>query len=181
MFNAFIHDWLTVSYCLELILIALLWLSIYFYCPLVSPEAACIARQCPQGCRLKPSGEAECFCFLGYRARPGSSCEGTSVLKLYHVFIEFKILVLSYMYYTVLIQLHVFYHRIYSNATILINGVFTSMIDRFNVSYIVSSEINECLDGVCPHTCQNTNGSVECGCYAGYSLQADQTSCKGMY
>lgn len=46
----------------------------------------------------------------------------------------------------------------------------------------VLSEINECLDGVCPHTCKNTNGSVECGCYAGYSLEAaDRTSCKGMY
>lgn len=45
----------------------------------------------------------------------------------------------------------------------------------------VLSEINECLDGVCPHTCKNTNGSVECGCYVGYSLQADRTSCKGIY
>lgn len=83
-------------------------------CLKVSSEAACIAKQCPQGCRLKPSGEAECFCSLGYRMRPDSSCE----------------------------------------------------------------EINECLDGVCPHTCKNTNGSVECGCYVGYSLQADRTSCK---
>nr|XP_022318516.1 uncharacterized protein LOC111121500 [Crassostrea virginica] len=82
-------------------------------CQQVFVETACINKQCQQGCRLKSSGEPECFCNLGYTMLPDSSCE----------------------------------------------------------------EINECLAGICPQTCQNQNGSVECGCYHGYTLQADRRSC----
>lgn len=96
--SSWLMHWLfDILFCVILVALLWLWLSMYFYLPLVSSEAACIARQCPQGCRLKPSGEAECFCFLGYRMRPDSSCEGISILKLYYIFIEFK-----YQYYHIL-------------------------------------------------------------------------------
>lgn len=98
-------DCLTYCFCVIFVALLWLWLSIYFYLPLVSSEAACIAKQCPQGCRLKPSGEAECFCSLGYRMRPDSSCEGTSILKLYYIFIECCI---SAMLQFLLILWHVF-------------------------------------------------------------------------
>lgn len=137
-------DCLTYCFCVIFVALLWLWLSIYFYLPLVSSEAACIAKQCPQGCRLKPSGEAECFCSLGYRMRPDSSCEGTSILKLYYIFIEFCISAMSiicynfywycdmflkqYLFTILILYVYVtrFYYRIYPVDKCLIDLVNAS-------------------------------------------------------
>ena len=45
------------------------------------------------------------------------------------------------------------------------------------------SDIDECLDnnGGCNHTCTNTAGSHECGCWQGYFLSdGDGRTCLGM-
>jgi len=35
------------------------------------------------------------------------------------------------------------------------------------------------LPHVCEHDCANTDGSYECSCYDGYSLNNDLSSCTG--
>lgn len=44
------------------------------------------------------------------------------------------------------------------------------------------ADINECSgDHGCNHTCSNTDGSYNCVCDRGYSLDDDERSCTGMY
>ena len=47
------------------------------------------------------------------------------------------------------------------------------------------SDINECDPDIgthiCNHTCINIIGSFVCGCYSGYHLDDDGTTCIGMY
>ena len=51
-----------------------------------------------------------------------------------------------------------------------------------NHTYISNHlEINECGDGVCTQICTNTEGSFTCECNSGYQLDADGTTCNGMY
>lgn len=42
------------------------------------------------------------------------------------------------------------------------------------------SDINECEEKPCAHTCMNTNGSFICDCNVGYSLSADGVNCTGI-
>lgn len=41
------------------------------------------------------------------------------------------------------------------------------------------TDIDECQLGICSQECNNTIGSYTCGCFVGYELAADKTSCKG--
>ena len=51
-----------------------------------------------------------------------------------------------------------------------------------NHTYITNHlDIDECSDDVCTQTCTNTEGSFTCGCNSGYELDADGTTCNGMY
>ncbi|XP_053372976.1 fibrillin-1-like [Mercenaria mercenaria] len=38
-------------------------------------------------------------------------------------------------------------------------------------------DINECDQNICSGTCSNTDGSYTCGCYPGYILNSDRTTC----
>ena len=44
-------------------------------------------------------------------------------------------------------------------------------------------DIHECRNKTdnCHHTCTNTKGSFVCGCYSGFHLHDDHTTCIGMY
>ena len=53
-----------------------------------------------------------------------------------------------------------------------------------NHTYISNHvDVHECLDenGGCSQICTNTIGSFICGCNNGYLLDADGTTCNGMY
>ena len=43
------------------------------------------------------------------------------------------------------------------------------------------SDIDECTEGPCNHTCTNTDGSFTCSCNNGYELDDNGRSCNGMY
>ena len=45
------------------------------------------------------------------------------------------------------------------------------------------TDIDECSEDIdnCSQTCTNTDGSFTCGCYIGYLLDTDGTTCIGMY
>ena len=49
----------------------------------------------------------------------------------------------------------------------------------------ILSDIDECDPDIgthnCSHICTNTIGSFVCGCYNGYLLDDDVTTCIGMY
>ena len=53
--------------------------------------------------------------------------------------------------------------------------VYTWMYSQFLV------DINECdvSNGGCSHNCTNTEGSFECSCRVGYTLDSDGKSCSG--
>jgi hypothetical protein len=40
------------------------------------------------------------------------------------------------------------------------------------------ADINECVTGVCSQTCTDDIGSFECGCFPGYKLLDDKTTCQ---
>ena len=48
-------------------------------------------------------------------------------------------------------------------------------------SFLITTDINECHNGTCSHTCVNTVGSYNCECPAGYILQPNKHDCEGMY
>ena len=50
------------------------------------------------------------------------------------------------------------------------------------ISFFMSADNNECAtnNGGCQQICTNFGGSYICACKAGYSLNADQRSCRGM-
>lgn len=48
---------------------------------------------------------------------------------------------------------------------------------KCNHEYALFIDINECDSGVCPQSCLDNDGSYTCGCYSGYQLQDDKTSC----
>ena len=43
------------------------------------------------------------------------------------------------------------------------------------------ADVNECNanNGGCEHTCENVDGSFQCGCDTGYMLDADGLTCDG--
>lgn len=41
-------------------------------------------------------------------------------------------------------------------------------------------DINECEGAPCDHGCENTVGSFECSCAAGYTLNSNRLRCDGM-
>ena len=45
------------------------------------------------------------------------------------------------------------------------------------------TDIDECSKNTdnCSQTCTNTDGNFTCGCYNGYLLDTDGTTCNGMY
>ena len=45
------------------------------------------------------------------------------------------------------------------------------------------ADVNECNanNGGCEHTCDNVDGSFQCGCDTGYMLGADGLNCDGKY
>ena len=45
----------------------------------------------------------------------------------------------------------------------------------------VCLDINECTSSPCEQMCMNNEGSYECSCDAGYSLDNDQHSCNGVF
>ena len=46
-----------------------------------------------------------------------------------------------------------------------------------------SIDINECDDnnGGCEQNCTNTDGSFQCGCRSGFTLNEDRRTCSGKY
>ena len=48
---------------------------------------------------------------------------------------------------------------------------------------IFDTDIDECSENTdnCSQTCTNTDGNFTCGCYIGYLLDTDGTTCNGMY
>ena len=48
---------------------------------------------------------------------------------------------------------------------------------------IFDTDIDECSENTdnCSQTCTNTDGNCTCGCYNGYLLDTDGTTCNGMY
>lgn len=56
-------------------------------------------------------------------------------------------------------------------------------VQKVGFSAVFMQEVDECLytNHGCEHECFNTLGSYQCGCYAGYELQADGKSCEGKY
>ena len=49
--------------------------------------------------------------------------------------------------------------------------------------YVFDTDIDECIENIdnCSQTCTNTDGNFTCGCYNGYLLDTDGTTCNGMY
>ena len=50
------------------------------------------------------------------------------------------------------------------------------------VSYIITVilDVDECTSGVpCEHMCINTEGSFQCSCRTGYTLDSDGSRCNG--
>ena len=45
---------------------------------------------------------------------------------------------------------------------------------------IIHTDIDECASSPCGQQCNNTNGSFYCGCYSGYQLHSNGTTCDGM-
>ena len=48
---------------------------------------------------------------------------------------------------------------------------------------IFDTDIDECSKNTdnCSQICTNTDGNFTCGCYNGYLLDTDGTTCNGMY
>ena len=48
---------------------------------------------------------------------------------------------------------------------------------------IFDTDIDECSKNTdnCSQTCTNTDGNFTCGCYNGYLLDTDGTTCNGIY
>ena len=48
---------------------------------------------------------------------------------------------------------------------------------------IFDTDIDECSENTdnCSQTCTNTDGNFTCGCYNGYLLDTDGTTCNSMY
>ena len=53
-------------------------------------------------------------------------------------------------------------------------------LSNWSQYYVFILDVNECTENVCAQSCTNTNGSYTCSCYAGYTLESDNT-CEGMY
>lgn len=46
---------------------------------------------------------------------------------------------------------------------------------------LLNTDVDECVDsnGGCAHVCNNTVGSLSCGCNEGYLLNSDEINCDG--
>ena len=67
-----------------------------------------------------------------------------------------------------------------SNDSHTCTGIAANLFCMYVTS--VYLDINECStsNGGCEQTCQNTQGSYQCSCWNGYSLDADKHNCTGL-
>ena len=51
------------------------------------------------------------------------------------------------------------------------------------LSLLIITDINECLENIngCDEICMNTQGSYNCMCSDGFTLQSDNHTCHGMF
>ena len=56
-------------------------------------------------------------------------------------------------------------------------------VQKVGFSAVFMQEVDECkfANHGCEHECINTLGSYQCGCFAGYELQANGRTCEGIY
>ena len=59
--------------------------------------------------------------------------------------------------------------------------VYFSKNNSINIALLFASDIDECADFIsgCNQVCSNTEGSYECSCYTGYTLDVSLRTCIG--
>ena len=82
----------------------------------------------------------------------------------------------------------ILYRTVYKVPQYIIMITIVTMINpsTYTLLYMlyasITTDIDECKksNDVCDHICTNTNGSYQCSCHDGYSLEENKSHCVGM-